>query len=69
MLIAINQLIKPEAWADANYRGHLLLEGAIEDHALGKEPHKASLMPGTKPRAGYLELPRICPRKTLVADR
>lgn len=36
ILIAINQVIKPEAWADAYYRGHLLLEGAIGDHALGK---------------------------------
>lgn len=41
LLIAVNQVIKPESWADAYYRGHLLLEGAIGDYALGKATPEA----------------------------
>lgn len=35
-LTGVNQTIKPDVWADAYYRGHLLLEEAIGDHLLGK---------------------------------
>ena len=33
-LAGINQVVKPEAWADAYYRGHLTLEMAIGDYKL-----------------------------------
>lgn len=35
-LTAIVQTVKPDVWADAYYRGHILLEQAIGDHVLGK---------------------------------
>lgn len=34
-LAGINQVVKPEVWADAYYRGHLTLEMAIVDYKLG----------------------------------
>ena len=34
-LAGIVQIVKPEVWADAYYRGHLLLEEAMGDYALG----------------------------------
>jgi hypothetical protein len=41
ILIAINQIVKPDQWADAYYRGHVLLESAIGDHALGRATPQA----------------------------
>lgn len=35
VLTGIVQTVKPELWADAYYRGHLLLEQAIGDYSLG----------------------------------
>ena len=35
-LTAVVQAVKPDLWADAYYRGHLLLEQVIGDHVLGK---------------------------------
>ncbi len=34
-LTAVTQTVKPDLWANAYYRGHLLLEQAIGDHVLG----------------------------------
>ena len=34
--VAMNQIFKPDTWAEAYYRGHLLLEEAIGDCELGK---------------------------------
>jgi hypothetical protein len=35
-LTGVTQTVKPEVWADAYYRGHLLLEQVIGDHVMGK---------------------------------
>ena len=35
ILAAVNQTIRFESWADAYYKGHLILETALGDHELG----------------------------------
>ena len=35
-LVAVNQTVKFELWAEAYFRGHILLQTALGDHALGK---------------------------------
>jgi len=35
-LVGITQVVKPEAWADAYYRGHLTLQMALGDYKLGR---------------------------------
>lgn len=35
-MIAIIQTVKPELWADAYYKGHIVLEQVIGDHYLGQ---------------------------------
>jgi len=66
-LIAVDKTVKCDVWADAYYRGHLILEQAIGDHILGKATaedlsdawHTAqSGMPGASPSSPKKDLPR-----------
>ena len=35
-LVSVTQTVKPEVWADAYYRGHILIENVLGDAAIGK---------------------------------
>lgn len=65
-LIGVDKTVKPDVWADAYYRGHLILEQAIGDHTFGKATaddlslawHIAqSGMPGATPSTPKQALP------------
>jgi hypothetical protein len=65
-LAAVDKTIRCDVWADAYYRGHLVLEEVIGDHVLGKATREdladawhiaQSGMPGSSSSLGKKALP------------